>query len=84
MQPNHRRPLSMMGHVYNSGQQSPVKEKAVGSVVSVIDGGFKGFSDSDDEEDKRGKKYQGVSMKAFTPKPTVHKKEALEPVFEPP
>ena len=50
----------------------------MGSVASVIDGGFKGFSDSDEEEDKSPKKYQGVSMKAFTPKPIVHKKEELE------
>ena len=50
MQPSHRRPLSMMGHVYNSEQQSPTKEKVVGSVASVIDGGFKGFSDSDEED----------------------------------
>ena len=52
MQPSHRRPLSMMGHVYNSEQQSPTKEKVVGSVASVIDGGFKGFSDSDEEDNK--------------------------------
>ena len=84
MQPIHRRPLSMMGHVYNSGQQSPVKEKAVGSVASVIDGGFKGFSDSDEEDNKVDEKFQSVSMKAFTPVPVLHKREVLDKFMEPP
>ena len=50
----------MLNHVYKSGLQSPAKNEMVSSVASIIDGGFSGFSDSDDEEDKGNKKYTEV------------------------
>ena len=51
----------------------------MGSVASVIDGGFKGFSDSDEEEEK-----EKLNYKSFTPKPIVHKMDSIDAVLKPP
>ena len=63
-----------MNHAYPNQQAEDAKlDCVVGSVASVIDGGFTGFSDSDEEENKIGgfPKRPETPKRPITPKPVI-------------
>ena len=90
--PAHFRPASALA-VDNNFNDSNNKQEdkfigRVASVVSVIDGGFTGFSDSDDDDNGQSNAYNDTyskrlqtPTKTFTPKPMIIKASDAEEMF---
>ena len=56
----------------------------MGSVVSVIDGGFTGFSDSDDDDkNEKGKAVPQTPERSYTPKPVIVRSEEVFDYYPP-